>query len=358
MRVIDRPQGAPPVDETDREMARTLLGGKNSRAKRRRKRERFYQKGWFVVSGLIALLGALGFALFLVLGPPGPDKLYEQAKVLMESSNHDDHSTALDGPIALFLKHHGNRPGKQLEDIQHWAAAVPIEQCEDLMEGYLKKKGSAIKYQVQNDTEEAAFKALDQELEGDLSDAKKGWENIQKAHGDDRWGVTAKRRLGLIAAAEDQEKVWDKELNENMLYYGQEPDWDEKDRKAFRAYRAEHFGDVYGEKNDEDIDLAHTLYAKLVKENFQKTLMRQPTALLAAKKSRTLKPPVKESAEVDAQRKEAVTRALLASRNLIRKDGRRARLIAMNIVAVYGDSQFPDLVPLVDEAKAMAEQLK
>ena len=61
----------------------------------------------------MVLFAAVGLALFLLLRPPPPEKLYEQAKGLMMSQDVGKHIEALEGPIRQYLVHYGEVPGER-----------------------------------------------------------------------------------------------------------------------------------------------------------------------------------------------------------------------------------------------------
>src|SRR5262249_31540577 len=288
MRVIDRPQGAPPPDETDREMARTLLVGKG-RKKKRRKQARFYEKGWFVVAGLLALFGALVFTLVLLFRPPPPEKLYEQAKALMESKEPGDHDTAAAGPIKQYLRHYADRPGEQTDQVRAWAAQVPVEECERLIAGKLKKIKSKQAYHAQDEAQEQAFAAVDDEWAGKLFSARKKWEALQKAYGDDAWGLTAGRSVDMLRAVDGQEAEW-KKLLATMRDVGKEPDLPPPAREAFRAYRAEHFGSEFDDPKAADPEAAHKYY-EAAKELAWKDGENRYWIALGARKAEEVKEP-------------------------------------------------------------------
>src|SRR5262249_14602979 len=115
-RVIDRPRARRDADDADREAARVLSGKKA----RRKKKVRFYQTLWFQGVGLVALLGAMGFVLYLVFKPPSPDELVRQAEAWMKSPDRWDE--ARKGPISDYLARYANRPDLQgqTEKMRQW----------------------------------------------------------------------------------------------------------------------------------------------------------------------------------------------------------------------------------------------
>jgi serine/threonine-protein kinase len=360
MRVIDRPPGSKPVDETDREMARTLLTGKGR--KRRRKRELFYQKGWFVIAGLIALFGALAFTLFLLFGPEPPEKLYERAAMLMNSSDHEDHQKAADGPIKQFLGRFPEQSGDQADKMRRWAEDVPIEKCEDLIALYVKKKGAAFKFEAQSETEAQAFKAVDEEEEGKLAEARARWKDIEKVHGKDMWGLTAGRRLTMLDRVDKQEAEWQKKLE--LIRSGRrEEELPNLEKKTFRAYRAEHLLDIQGKPPVADLPLARKVYENVKAEARSEMKAKENAApdvrfwyLVAARKTRELEPETREKKEPGPDPKEQVLAVLqFATDPRIEMSDKVRRSIAMNIVAVYGEA--PEESPGMEELVKRAKQI-
>jgi predicted Ser/Thr protein kinase len=356
MRVIDRAPGDARPDDTDREMARTLLTGKGRR-KRRRKQQHFYEKGWFVIAGLLALFAALGLTLFLLFGPPPPEKLLAEAGTLMKSANLEDHEKAVDGPIKQFLARFPDREGAQ--QMRTWAEDVSVEQCEDLISRYQQKKGAAIKFEAQDETQKAAFEAMDEEDEGKLSAARKKWQTIQDTHGKDGWGFTAGRHLSILGEVDKQEEKWNYLLDDKILLNGHEIDMEPLPQQAFRAYRAEHFGAAYENLQDADVPLAIKIYES-IKDQAKKQPGQRFWFLLSAKKLGELKPP-SDLKKVDEERKEAVTRAVGIAKEQERDNARKARLIAMNVVAVYAEGDdYPELAPLaplVEESRRIVKEV-
>src|SRR5262249_49759858 len=131
-RAGDRPRGAAPADETDKEVARTLrqvTGGK----KARKRRKPIYRKVWFQAPILAALLLLAGGLLyFTVFRKPSPDSLYQQAKQLVdESQNPEDWEKATDphdGPLTKYFRYYGGRTDQQAQDMRKWSDKVEKSQ--------------------------------------------------------------------------------------------------------------------------------------------------------------------------------------------------------------------------------------
>ncbi len=226
------------VSEEDRDAARTLLGGKGRLKKKRRSRTGFFGSVLFQATALLALLAGIGLVLWLVFRPPPPEKLYEQAKKVMEKENLGEWNKAVEdrGPITLYLKHYGDRPGKETEQVRAWQKQIEDAQGEHLLENYVsnRRKTVALKVQTQNEAEEEAFKAVWAEAEGDLADAKRRWDEMKEKYGPGsgftRWGRIAEHHGKTVARALEQDQAFD------ALKEPTEPG-PEKD--AFAAYQAE-----------------------------------------------------------------------------------------------------------------------
>jgi serine/threonine-protein kinase len=196
------------ISDEDRDAARTLLGGKGRLKRKRKNRTGFFGSVWFQAPALAALLAGIGAILWLSFRPPPPEKLYEQARKLMEKDNLDDWNKAVDdrnGPITLYLKHHGDRLGKETQQVRAWLKQVEDAQGENLLERYVKNKrsGAGLKVQYQNDAQEASFKAVWAEETGDLEDARRRWDEIKEKYGPgsgfSQWGRIAEQHITAIA---------------------------------------------------------------------------------------------------------------------------------------------------------------
>lgn len=358
-RVIDRPRDAAPPDETDREMARTLLTGKGKK-KRRIKKQKFYEKGWFVIAGLLALLGAMGLTLFLVLRPPSPEKLYGDAQELMASNSYDKHAEALAGPIKRYLAAYGSVPGEQTDKMRHWADDASAEACEVKLYKYLAITKAKTMY-GDEDLPPGTLKALDDESEGKLANAAKRWREIAGGKLDASWALTVTRRLDLLRQVEARDDEW-KMLVKSSVDSGREPELPPLGQKAFVAYRAEHLGERYDTAKDADLSLAYQLYDEIAKEyhSFYQTVSEEPLKLkdegwyiLAVKKVAELKPDLPPSWTA-ADRKKLVARAVAAAQDNDDKGLLREALgLGLDLQALYGED--PEFKP---EMEAVAKIVK
>src|SRR5262249_51404706 len=162
---------------------------------------------------ILALLTGMGLAVWLIFRPPAPEKLYAQAKKMMESNDPNEWDRAADnhGPITQYLKYHGDRPGKETEQMRAWQKQVDQSQCERLVAKYVSnRRGSGVlKVQTQNEAEEAAFKAAWAEETGELADALRRWDEMKKkfesGSGLTRWGRFAEQRAKVVERVLAQE---------------------------------------------------------------------------------------------------------------------------------------------------------
>jgi serine/threonine-protein kinase len=277
------------IDDEDREAVRALLGKKP----KKKKRPAFFRTIWFQILGIAALLTVMGLLFWIAFRPPAPEKLYDQAKKLMASNDPEqwDKATADQGPVALYLKHHGDRPGDETKQMREWQKLAAMSWNDRLVTKYINtlRNKSALKVQAQNETEEAAFKAARAEEEGDLAAAKKQWDEIkQKAIGG--WAALAEKRSALATRALDQDTQWQK-LFDDIEKRGIEPklsDKEQEEQQAFLAHRAEHFGDL-GRAGSEFVKLKDRCEAELKEKYHDWTSETRYWHLYAVMKAKELK---------------------------------------------------------------------
>jgi hypothetical protein len=209
-----------------------------------------------------------------------------------------------------------------------------------------------------DEADKAAYKALDLELEGRLSDSRRLWGDMQKTLGSSPWGLTAGRQLANLDEVDKLDDKWQKD-HEDIFDYGREPEnFSRLEAQAFRAFRAENFGYFLpGElSKSADPSAAHALYESLKKDAREAADFKWLP--LAAKKEAALSSEAKADADkVRDNRKATVARVVeFAKKNKI-TDQRRARLAAMDVVAVYGDG-YEEVDASVQEAKKLLLEIK
>jgi serine/threonine-protein kinase len=196
-RRIDRPRARAEADELDREAARALQTGLGKlKVKRRRKRRSVFENKGLQAAGLLFLLVLAVGAIWWLTRPPNADKLYAQAKTLMESSNPEDWERARSGPIQDFLDHYPARDDQQARQVRIWADQEDVR----LREQQLYNRRSR---PTEDPAERMARKALDREEVGDLDETRKNWQEVRKGKeqgdSDQRiWGLLADKKLAEL----------------------------------------------------------------------------------------------------------------------------------------------------------------
>jgi serine/threonine-protein kinase len=329
-RMVDRPAGAAKPDEKDKEAARFLLKGK---VRGRRKPGRpFYEKAWFQAAGLLAILSAVGVILWIVFRPPSADKLYGEAERLMKSGNDDKRHEARNGPIREYLRLYGFKlaDDPRTKEMQQAANDVDRGDCEYKLQRHLKKRGDKLNtFPPDGPTEEKAFKAADNEVDGDPKAARAKWMDLK----DDQmrgWQLTAERHLLDLSKAEEKEKDL-KEKLKAILKLGTE--WSqagEMEGRAFRAVCYEQFG---------DFERAAKSFKDLKKETEEATDQQRPWFLLAARKVKE----IEDEHRKQPDREELIKKQLAVAKDLKKKDElMAARGTCLTIMALYGGDKEDD----------------
>jgi serine/threonine-protein kinase len=200
-RAVDRKPGRAELDDQDKAAARTLLGKK----KRKKKARPFYQTTWFRIAGLAGLLVAVCWVFYTVfLKPPNPEALYAQAKALMNTPDLARWREARDGPVRTYLRYYGNSQDEHLQKMQKWADEVDLRDTEQAM--YTRwRKG----FDNGEPGYATAFKALDNQGQGQLAEARKEWESLKKFQSDPDnrgWALVADRYLKELGLVDRKER--------------------------------------------------------------------------------------------------------------------------------------------------------
>jgi eukaryotic-like serine/threonine-protein kinase len=340
-RLIDRPRGTRNPDEEDKEAARSLLGKKG---RRKRKRAPFYSRLWFVAAGIVAVLALMAGVLFLVLQPPDPQTLYARAKKLMESPGFDDHEKAYadDGPIKVYLAHYASRPGDQTAQMLAWKKQVDVEECEDSLQKLLKRHHKNLNSDPASDAEGQAKKAALAEEAGDLTEAERLWQEMTEKYGpssgQDHWGILAAHHLEADQAVPEREKALLEELKKCHAT-GREPALEGMDKDAFTALRYEQFGDLASALSRFDD----------MKEKSAKEPDLHFWQVFAAHKCKDLKARLPKEEDPDARKKRVEAALEACQQRLDQGDRPAARAIASDVVALYKDDS--DLKTQVEKAR-------
>jgi serine/threonine-protein kinase len=241
-RAIDRRPGGK-LDETDKEAARTLHQAVTGKRLKRRGTP-IYRRGWVIALGAVAIVAAMAGALYFVLKPPPPEKLYQQAEKLMASTDENDWDRAREGPIKEYLRHYARRKDEQTAQVQAWADRVDLRLRERQLANRRAKNLSP-----QDDAERAAQAAVGFEEKGDLTAARKEWQGLLKykdyadfdAHA---WGLLAEKRLREVNEVEERLRQWRAAVDLARQDLREYQAKNELDRLAARAIHYEQFGDL------------------------------------------------------------------------------------------------------------------
>jgi serine/threonine-protein kinase len=196
------------LDETDKDVARTLLGKKKHTTA-----VPFYRRNWFTLTALggiaVALLVGGWLAFFKA---PDADRLYADVQRLMQSSELDDHKAARSGPIESFLRHHADHP--KAAEMARWRDQVDAEVCDHQLHNRRRRGMKA-----DSNAEQTAYDALDDEDAGKLPEAVKRWQELSKykdqAAQDQRvWGLVADRYLQELKGVDDLHRALTRKLGD------------------------------------------------------------------------------------------------------------------------------------------------
>jgi serine/threonine-protein kinase len=235
-RAIDRPRGAAPVDDTDREAARTLrevVTGK----KRKRKHRPFYTRVWFQAVAILLLLAGMAGLLYLVFRPPSADAQFAHLQALLTSSDPDKWDAAAP-EIDQFLRRHPRDP--RAETVRVWSTWYDIYATEPPLYNRIEGK---IRNEPDDEAETLAFAAIRAEKAGDLEQAKGKWQELIDL-------PQASHALRMVATHHVAEMVRiqaaGEKMQQNLDRYrdGQDKPGREEDRLALEVMRYEVFGDL------------------------------------------------------------------------------------------------------------------
>jgi eukaryotic-like serine/threonine-protein kinase len=195
-RRIDRSATDVPVDETDRDAARALLGKK----KKKKKDAPFYTKGWFTVTAVAVvafLLGAIVYAVFIM--PPSAKSLYDAAVKGMKAETAAERLQARKDYIVPFLEYYPDDP--RADEIRKLDDQFALEYTETTLHNRRSRA-------TDDKTEETAREALDYEDKGRVADAAKRWTELaglkqEKDFEKRGWGLLADKSLRTIRSLDD-----------------------------------------------------------------------------------------------------------------------------------------------------------
>jgi serine/threonine-protein kinase len=353
-RPAEGPQSDAALNETDREAARTLLGGGPKR--RKRKQRRFYRKVWFQAACLSGLLAAiLGFIVWIFLIPPSADRLYAEAEKLVQSPREEDQARVRSdiGPLKRYLRYYGDRDDPQTKKVREWLDQAESTDREQRLQGLLaSKKGKrVINIEPETDEEKLALRAASVQDDGDLDTALKLWQDLERNKNDKdlekrSWGVLAVRKQQEVKQEQKLLVQCEQQLSQvldHIRLTGQEPKGiNDAEQRALRALRYEQFQDILLARQD----------WYWVKQKFDKNPGLRSLILLSVKKLKDLRAePVSEQEEKDGRKKHV--QKVLAEATRLADAGKKkeAQVYCRDIVTLYAKDE--DLAQEVKEARQL-----
>jgi predicted Ser/Thr protein kinase len=231
-RRIDRSPVDTALDETDKDIARTLLGKKKKKAKA----VPFYRKGWFTLPAVGAVLAGFGFAFYLVfLKVPSPESYLERARTQLQSANFQERKEGREA-VDEFLRHYPDHA--QAGDMQKLADAYDRDETEKQMHNRRNR------FKAEGTAESVARDALDNEDLGKLGDAALLWEQLaayagKKDREDRAWGLVAKKYLEELRLVEKNFEDVQKKVYEETAAGKKHVPESREERLAMEAVRKE-----------------------------------------------------------------------------------------------------------------------
>jgi eukaryotic-like serine/threonine-protein kinase len=355
-RLIDRAPAQKRVEEEDKEAARTLLTGKG-RPKRKRAKKPFYEKLWFRAAGLALAFGVATTLLYLAFRGPSADKLYQQAKAIMQSGNVEKKENAIgsDGIITKYLHDYGKQDNEQVREVRGWRQQIQGDEHERLLDKHMeqvREDKAVFKRKPNGQIEEDAFKAVEAEEKGERDTAIEHWQEVKKLD-DPSWTGIADKHLAEWSTVDQIDKELFPQMYERIRNSGEEPTTtDDLQREAFLAWRAERSA---GENSSGvgDKGLAKSMYQSLLKKMENEPGMRQRWYLIAAWRKREL-----GESTLDKDRLKQKIRDRLKDvseqRDKEKISKRDAKFVCLDVLTLY--EQDKDMDQVVKDAKDLLEK--
>jgi serine/threonine-protein kinase len=354
-RLIDRAPGQKRVEEEDKDAARLLMTGKG-KTKRKRGKKPIYQKVWFQAIGIGLALIVVVTLLFLAFRGPPADKLYQQAKAVMDSGDFEKQEDAI-GPNGVITKCERAFKGQDNErsrEVNGWRLQIQMAENERLLDLHIqqvREDKTLFKRRANGPTEEDAFKAVDDEVRGDRKGALEHWKRLKQREGDSSWGHVADKHLDEWNAVDQMDTRTFPQRYEGVRNSGEEPLLtDDREKEAFRAWRMKHS------------ELGNSGLAKALFQSFRDKMEMEVGPgnrwyLFAAWYRRELddetKTDIKELQKSLMVRIDKVREEIRKKEPKIRKLD--AKLVCLDALALYDKDE--DMAPVVEEAKKLLEEI-
>jgi serine/threonine-protein kinase len=254
-RYADRTPGSTKPGVEDKETARLLLNGK-FRVKRRKKVKPFFERKWVQGLGILGLLLCISGLIFLALRPPSEDKLFAEAKSIMETKSGDKDANLNrmidakegNGPFAMYRRHYAKDPSSKYKDVMsEWSDEIDALSREDQLRKKAARSAKTALATKEEPGEDFALRALAYEDFGDPWSAMETWKELQD---EDTKKAYEDRNLIRLAKYKQAKLVFPKETTGNP----------EQDRFDFVNSKVNEIGKLTEEKKKQKAaDLAKQL---------------------------------------------------------------------------------------------------
>jgi predicted Ser/Thr protein kinase len=351
-RLIDRTPGQKRVEEEDKDAARLLMTGK-AKPKRKRGKKPIYQKVWFQAISIVLALGVVTTLLVLAFRGPSADKLYQQAKAVMESGDFEKQEAAIgpDGVITKCEKAFAKQDDERAREVHGWRVQIQMAENERLLVTHrqqVREDKALFKRRPNGATEEDAFNAVDAEEQGNRESALEHWQRLKQREGYSSWGLVADKRLAEWNAVDQIDTQLFPQKYERIHNFNEAPPLpDGPEHEAFLAWRAEH-------SEVGDLGKAKRLFKSLRDQLEKKPGMRERWYLFAAWQLRKL-----AEAVTDTERlKEKVNKRLKEVGELWNKQQTRkldVKFVCLDVLALYEHDE--DMTQAVEEAKKLLDEV-
>jgi serine/threonine-protein kinase len=340
------------MDETDRQVARSLLASKR-RGRRKRRCKGVAENRWLQALVLLIMLGGVVALITVAMQPPSPAALFARAQSLMASGDPSKIDDARSGPIQEYLDRYPKREDEQARQIHDWADRYDT----DLRERQLYNRRRLL--EADNEAESLARRALEREDNGDWDAARERWTELEAKYREnsDReqriWGLLGAKRLKSLEAAVA--------LDNNLQARAEAERQGEQNKtaanvegRAVLAMRYEKFGDAAR---------ARKLWLG-IQQQYERELPHLSWYQVAARHAADLAelaPPNRKEEEIKAARVALLDKKLAEAEKLAAGKApeaqAQARVLCQEIVALYGNEPLPEWDKTVKRAADILKQL-
>jgi serine/threonine-protein kinase len=330
------------ADAADREALQLIRAGAAKKKVRKRTRP-IYERAWFVLGAIAALLAAVAAIVYVALQPPNPEQLYAKIRVLMQSENSDNWDAARSGPITDYLRYYGNRDDEQSLQVHQWADKADRALRERQLGNRFKRD-----LQPENEAERHAFKALEAEKNGQLDLAIEAWERVTKYRDDPDNDIrsttlVAQKHLDDLQQAAEREKQLETQVVKRRQQQSDKLPESEVEAQGVLGTHFEAFGEVTA---------AVRCWTRVRDVDRSDPDWRQWN-LLALKHLSELKGKDKKD------RLDLLQERLAEATKLQAEDRDESRLICLDMVILYsGKDAEPAVVEVVKQARRLLKKLE